>query len=320
MAALSFVFAALALAGSRWPALDFYGQLQGQAAVACAFVTLAAFVARRWSRFIVGLACVAALGWSLHPYLALPPRVEPPAGAGAPLRIVWANLHNWSTGGEALTRLLEVEAPDVAILTELSENHRNAALAATAYDFRSSFPAGSAFDVMLLARMRPAEVRFDYTHGVAFPVMEVRFCANNASTGCLAVVALHAPRPSLPWGAFGVRATQRDELLALAASLARHRLEARDHVLLLGDFNAVPYSTAFRDLLSASGLADSSRAPAERPMRPWPTWFSSWPGIGLAIDHALVSPGVRIVERRLGPDIGSDHRPLVLHVRLADWP
>jgi len=320
LAALVFIFAALALAGGRWPVLDFYGQLQGQAMVACAFVVLAAIVARRWRRVVVGLACVAALGWSLHPYLALPLRIEPVAGVGAPLRVAWANLHNWSTGGEALTRLLDVEAPDIAVLTELSENHHAAALAATAWGFRTGFPAGSAFDVMLISRARPTDVRFDYAYGVDFPVMEARFCVAERATACLAVVALHAPRPPLPWGAIGVPATRRDGLLALAASMARRRLDARDHVLLLGDFNAVPYSTVFRDMLAASGLTDSAGAPAERPVRPRPTWFSSWPGIGLAIDHALVSPGVRIVERRLGPDIGSDHRPLVLHIRLADGP
>jgi len=317
---LVFAFAVLALAGGQWPALDFYGQLQGQALVASAFVMLTAFVARRWWRFFVGTAFVAVLGWNLHPYLAMPPRSEPAAGAGAPLRVAWANLHNWSTGGEALTRLLTVEAPDIAILTELSENHRAAALEATAYDFRTSFPAGSAFDVMLMSRVRPTEVRFDYAHGVDYPVMEVRFCAIDGSSACLAVVALHAPRPPLPWGAVGVPATLRDGVLALAASVARRRLEARDHVLLLGDFNATPYSTAFRSVRVTSGLADSAGVSAERPAYPQPTWFSTWPGIGLAIDHALVSPGVRIVERRLGPDIGSDHRPLVLHVRLADGP
>lgn len=318
--ALAFAFAVLAALGSRWPVLDFYGQLLAQAATGLAAAGLLALLTWRWGRFICALAGLAALSWLLQPQFSLPPRLEPVEGAGAPMRIVWANLQNWSTGGAALSRLLDAETPDIAVLTELSENHRAAATSATAYPFRTTFPAGSAFDVMLMSRIRPDSVRFDYALGPAMPIMEARFCSTEAATACLTIVALHAPRPPLPWAAVGVPATLRDSTLAAAAAMARRHLEARDHVLLLGDFNATPSSRVFHDVLAASGLADSTGAPSEWPARPQPTWFSSWPGIGLAIDHALVSPGIRIAERRLGPDIGSDHRPLVLHIRLADQP
>lgn len=310
----------LAALGGQWSVLDFYGQLQTQAAICVAMVGVVALVTWRWGRFFCALAGFAALAWMLQPQLALPPRVELPSGAGAPMRIAWANLQNWSTEGAALTRLLEIETPDIAVLTELSENHRAAASAATAYAFRTTFPAGSAYDILMMSRVRPDSVRFDYALGPDMPVMEARFCSTEAATACLVIIALHAPRPPLPWGAIGMPATMRDSLLAVAAGMARRHLEARDHVLLLGDLNATPSSSAFHDVLAASGLADSTDAPSEKPVRPQPTWLSSWPGIGLAIDHALVSPGIRIAERRLGPDIGSDHRPLVLHIRLADQP
>jgi endonuclease/exonuclease/phosphatase (EEP) superfamily protein YafD len=312
--------AVLALLGGWWPLLDFYGQLQGQALVATTCVGLVAISLRLWWPFVCSIGCAMVLGWSLLPYLTLPPRIDPVAGAGAPLRIVWANLQNWSTGSDALTRLLDGETPTIAVLTELSAKHRLAVGAATAYPFRTSFPAGSAFDVMLMSRIRPMDIRFDYAYGSAYPVMLARFCAIDGSDACLAIVALHAAHPPLPGGARGMPATQRDGQLMLAAEIARRRLDARDHVLLLGDFNATPYSSAFRGMLAVSGLADSAVTPAERPQRLRSTWFSSWPGVGLPIDNALISPGVRIVERRLGPDVGSDHWPLVLHVRLAEGP
>jgi endonuclease/exonuclease/phosphatase (EEP) superfamily protein YafD len=318
--AAAFAFAILSVLGGEWPVLDLYGQLQAQAAVGVAAVGLVALATWRWARFFCALAAGAVLAWLLQPQLALPPRLAPQAGAGAPVRIAWANLQNWSTKGPAVSRLLEAETPDIAVLTELSENHRAAVSAAAAYPFRTAFPAGSAYDILLMSRIRPEFVRFDYTVGLDIPVMEARFCATEAATACLTIVALHAPGPPLPWAAVGVPATTRDGLLALAASMVRRHLAARDHVLLLGDFNATPSSRAFRDVVAASGLADTTAAPSEMPVRPRPTWFSSWPGIGLAIDHALVSPGIRIAERRLGPDIGSDHWPLVLHVRLADQP
>ncbi|HEX2889663.1 endonuclease/exonuclease/phosphatase family protein [Vineibacter terrae] len=313
-------FAVLALLGGWWPLLDFYGQLQAQALVATAAAGLSAISLRLWWPSACSVGCTVALGWSLMPYWTLPPQAGSAPGAGAPLRIVWANLQNWTTSGAALAQLLDSETPTIAVLTELSARHRVAVRAATAYAFRTSFPAGSAFDVMLMSRIRPTDIQFDYTYGVGYPVMLARFCGIDGSSGCLAVVALHAAHPPLPGGARGLPATQRDGQLMLAAAIARRRLDAQDHVLLVGDFNATPYSSTFRAMLAASGLADSAVAVAERPRRPRPTWFSSWPGVGLPIDNALVSPGVRIVERRVGPGIGSDHRPLVLHVRLVEGP
>jgi endonuclease/exonuclease/phosphatase (EEP) superfamily protein YafD len=318
LALLVVLFCVLGLAGGHWGLFDFYGQLQAQALVAALVFMILAAALQRWLWLALLSACVAGLAWAVHPFALVPRQLEPLVGADRPLRVGWANLRNWSTGGESVAQLLAAEMPDIAILTELSANHRAAIQGAEAYRYTSTFPAGSAFDVMLLSRLQPADLRFDYTHGTEFPVMETRFCEIGRATRCLAIIALHAPRLPLPWAALGVPATRRDAMLALAARLARQRLEARDHVLLLGDFNAAPYSSGFRTVLAASGLGDSCCLPAERPVRPLPTWYSTWPGVGLAIDHALISPGVRVVTRRLGPDIGSDHRPLVLDLRLND--
>ncbi len=318
-AALLALLTVMALLGGRVRAFDLYGQLQAQMLLAAAIFALVLLLRRRWGMLLVGLACVASLGLSLRPWLVMPARVT--AVPEAPvLRIAWGNLRNWSTGGEAVQRLMESETPDIAVLTELSEHHRAAVMAAQGYVFRSRFPTGSAFDVMLMSRRRPTDLRFDYGQGADLPVMIARFCPDVGGMACLALIALHAPRPPLLAGALGAPALRRDAMLELATGIARRRLAAGDHVLLLGDLNAAPYTAAFRRVLAASGLADSARLPSEQPARPRPTWLSPWPGLGLPIDHALVSPGIRIVERRLGPDIGSDHFPLILHVRLLAAP
>jgi endonuclease/exonuclease/phosphatase (EEP) superfamily protein YafD len=76
--------------------------------------------------------------------------------------------------------------------------------------------------------------------------------------------------------------------------------------VLLGDLNCTPWSPAFDRLLAAARLRDSGRGRGLHP-----TWFSAVPFVGLPIDHVLVGPGVGVRGRHVGPDIGSDHRPVI---------
>jgi len=42
--------------------------------------------------------------------------------------------------------------------------------------------------------------------------------------------------------------------------------------------------------------------------------------MGLPVDHCLVSPSVALVSRTVGPDVGSDHRPLLVEFSLPALP
>lgn len=309
--------ALLAQAGRHWRPLELYAELSAQIATACVVAALVAVLFRVRHATVVASIGAAALAVVVVPAF-LPPPVAPP-GAAPKTRIVWANLQNWTTGAPALARLLDEERPDIAVLTELSAHHERAASdRRAAYPFQSSFPQRSAFDLLLVSRRAPTTFRMDRRHGADFPVMEARFCGDGVDAPCLAIIGLHAPRPELPGGLLGVPPDRRDASLALAAEFAGARIAAGDRVILLGDLNTTPFSIAFRRMLAAGGLVDSAMVPAESPRRPLPTWFSALPAAGLAIDHALIGPGIAVVDRRLGPDIGSDHRPLVIDVRLPD--
>ena len=108
----------------------------------------------------------------------------------------------------------------------------------------------------------------------------------------------------------------RDLELSHAAAVARRYIERGDRVILVGDLNVTPFSPAFSRLLAASGLVDAAVAPSQRPHLPAATWGSrSQPLPGFAIDHALLGPGLDLVELRTGMSIDSDHLPLVLDVK-----
>jgi endonuclease/exonuclease/phosphatase (EEP) superfamily protein YafD len=74
-------------------------------------------------------------------------------------------------------------------------------------------------------------------------------------------------------------------------------------LILAGDFNAAPWSTALRRLLAKARLGYSY---GYHPT--WPVW-AHW--VGLPIDHVVVD-GLRAIEARTWPDaIGSNHLPVI---------
>jgi len=312
------LLAALALAGRYLVAVELYSHFQPSLLLACAAATLAALALRRWSAGLVSAALALALGWSAGPYLWPPPAL--PAEAGPQhVRFLWSNLRNWSTSSEALDVVLDDARADIVMLTELSARHARAVERARArWPYQTRFPRGSAFDLLLLSRWEPRNLRIHEPFGDQLPIFDALICPGvdlqDWAEACVAVIALHAVRPALPGGFFGVPPTRRDTMLATAAAAVRRRTAEGHRVVLMGDLNTTPWSASFRRVLDDSVLLDSATRPAERPRWPRPTWFSYWPGIGLPIDHILLSPGWRIHERRLGPFFGSDHRPLVIEL------
>jgi len=49
-----------------------------------------------------------------------------------------------------------------------------------------------------------------------------------------------------------------------------------------------------------------------------PTWPAMFLPLRIPIDHCLVSPDLKIVRRKIGRDIGSDHLPLLVDLGLSE--
>jgi endonuclease/exonuclease/phosphatase (EEP) superfamily protein YafD len=81
--------------------------------------------------------------------------------------------------------------------------------------------------------------------------------------------------------------------------------------VLSGDLNLTPYAPEFARMVEASGLRDSLDDVAWRP-----TWQAGFWPLALPIDHVLVPRDACVVARQIGPDMGSDHRPLAVTLRL----
>ncbi|MBM3344796.1 MAG: endonuclease/exonuclease/phosphatase family protein [Betaproteobacteria bacterium] len=118
----------------------------------------------------------------------------------------------------------------------------------------------------------------------------------------LAMFAIHPPPPIS-----SEMAKARNVQLAHVAQLAKKQAKATP--IVVGDFNVTPFSPYFKRFLKTSGLyAARNRLRLDNI---WPVTFDR-ATLGLAIDHSLAHPSLKLIKRTIGPDLGSDHLPVTV--------
>lgn len=107
-------------------------------------------------------------------------------------------------------------------------------------------------------------------------------------------------------------AYQEIELDALASWSQRFLRNGRQDLIVIGDFNSTPWYGPFRQLIHKSGLINSQRGFGIQT-----TWHSAVPPIfRIPIDTCLHSKSFTTIRRFIGSNIGSDHLPLFVELRL----
>ncbi len=283
------------LSRSSWQAELFsHFQLLGLA------VTLTALAATvRRSRWLAALLAVVA------PFQAIPlfrysgPNPVPPAPrATARLRILMANLLVDNTDYDALTRLIRRERPDIVGLVEFSPEWRDGLAGVRAeFPYRVEAPFGT-LGLALWFREPPRKTgppEWLLPMGAPFLHAEVDFDGQPRH--------LWLVHPKTPLIRRGV-----PELAALAGRLA----STGGSRIVIGDLNSSEGSPLFADFLKDASLRDTRLGFGRQP-----SWPANFPLFRIPIDHAFVSNDLAVADRRLGPDVGSDHFPLILDLAPA---
>jgi endonuclease/exonuclease/phosphatase (EEP) superfamily protein YafD len=152
------------------------------------------------------------------------------------------------------------------------------------------------FGVAFYSRMPWKQAELLWLGGAGLPSVQATLQHQGRE---LTVIGTHPVPP-----AGRVYSAWRDEQLRL---LGEHVARLQTPVLVMGDLNATPWSAGMR-LLTAGTLGFRSLDP------PWvPTW-SARSIFAIPIDHALATPPLVITRRTVGPDVGSDHRPISVSV------
>jgi endonuclease/exonuclease/phosphatase (EEP) superfamily protein YafD len=246
-----------------------------------------------------GIACVLALlaCWQAPACFrhARPNPVAPDPANPARLKVLMANVFVDNHRFGKLAELIRRERPDVVALVEFTDDwQEQLARVRTQFAVVGEHPHGPSGVAVWFrhagARIDPARHLRPHDR----PFLHAAF----PFAGAERHLFLIHPRQPLQRLA---RVAGNPELAALAEEVAR----IGGSRIVTGDMNTSDGSDNFRKFLQTTGLRDSRYGFGRQGS------FPTFSPYRIAIDHALVSPDLAVVERRLGPSIGSDHYPLI---------
>jgi endonuclease/exonuclease/phosphatase (EEP) superfamily protein YafD len=212
------------------------------------------------------------------------------------LRLVVANIEVGNTDFVAVGRLVAKTHPDVFGVTELTPAMaQHLARELPQYHARILEARDDAYGIGIFSRVRLRSARVVHLPDDGGPPTAVASVRVAGRPVTLVVTHVHTPFA----GSIHVRQLE---------AMAEARSGLGERVVICGDFNTPPWSGPLRDLASDAGLRDLYGSHAWSGYS-WPTWSSL---LRVPLDNCFVSGGVGVTAHRDGPNIGSDHRPLVV--------
>lgn len=289
------------LGGGPWPATVLVNLVHALGLGGLLVAALCAW--RRWRRLaLLELGC-AACGLLL---VAQPTREAPPA-TGDALTVLTFNLGVGLADAADVARRLEEVEPDVVLLQELTRgvSARLDRLLAARYPHRALFPGG-VDGKGIVSRLPLAEVeRFVLEEGRSYLRVEV----DAGGAAPVTVVCVHFS-PAL--GVLGLGSAAGRDLVTIAAELA-----SAPSAILAGDFNST-WRSGVSGHLRGLGLTEAFETAGGEPAFTFPVfgrYFGLPIGRFLRVDQVWTTADRVATEAIVGPDLGSDHLPLL--VRLA---
>ena len=245
--------------------------------------------------------------WNLAPfYIGTGP---PPTPGSASIKIMEINVNTSNTSYQSVENLVIDRNPDILLLLEVDQAWLDhLPRIAQAYPHHVSWPRPDNFGIALFAKNKSSSGNLFSLpqHDLGLPCVRWKFKFAGKD---VVLFGLHALPPVRRSG-FRIR----NAMLAEIAYLARNAATEGAETIILGDFNATPWSCFFKRLTSVSGTRDARRGFGISPS--WPSIPTLFPFL-IPIDHCLVSPGFSVTNFAVGGDVGSDHYPLEVELRPA---
>ncbi len=254
-----------------------------------ALVPAGLLLARRDLRWGTAAALVVALNAGF----VAPLWWAPTADGERSLKVLTINVNRDNQDFAAVARAVRKHDPDIVGLVEVHDRWlRELEVTLQTYPYRAVVPRPDNFGVALYSRHPVLLDDLVPQPITGFPT--VRAVVEVAGER-VQVAVVHLPPPlSAEWS------RARDQHLRQFANMRAH---STGRFVLMGDFNATPWSSTFRQLLRV-GMRRAGPGVAA-------TWPSRLGPLGIPIDHVLLHGPITARRVEVLDAVGSDHRPLL---------
>ena len=285
------------------------------------YVYLPAYACLAWAvwrhRWILAVANLAVVG--LHVALLAPDfmrdrrfdSVANSAIADAPaaqtVRIFFANVRAQNAEYSALLKELQDANPDVIVLVEFTPNWHQAYLHSP---FFAAYPYGSGMKNMAMgtanvfSKLPLKSEEQNWFSGRGLQTFEIPIGSET-----LHIIGLHAPRP---------QSNRDDDYEGFWHRTIPMILGEKGPLVVVGDCNATQFSSVYQQL-TADRLRSAHQDRGRGYATTWPNGQYGIPSL-IRIDQALLSPEIECLGIKEGEGRGSDHKPLILDVRIRPNP
>ena len=196
--------------------------------------------------------------------------------------------------------LIERTNADLLLLTETDRAWVDALEGALAsYDHRIDRPLDNTYGILFASKLPMSNASIQDLAQADTPSV---FATLQAGENSFRMIGLH-PRPPKP----KQDTEERDAEIIVAAKKAQ---DMAMPVLALGDFNDVAWSDTTRLFMDIGGFLDPRRGRGT-----YATFPADYVWLGWPLDHLFVTEEFLLAEKRVGENVGSDHRPV--HARLC---
>lgn len=323
LAAMQAVAATLSLLGDLWWFADLAASGRMYYLAAAALGIAIAMLQRRWAVALIIAASATPHALAVHAVdKAQAATVRPhPAGAIAStagatparrLRVVSVNLFLYNPTQQRAVGFIRRASPDIAILQEVRDRW-DASIAALQEQLPYRYPRlGTKADVVILSKHPIINGGVRWPNERFAPIVRATIFVRGL--GRVQVLGIHAghPFPSRSWRTQSI-------YLSRIATLTNRARALGIPTIVAGDFNLTAWSRRFARMQSDGRLKLVGLPPFAAT---WSPGFMhgryDWRRLVRApIDHILVGGDIRVVNARIGPEIGSDHRPVAADLLLS---
>lgn len=209
------------------------------------------------------------------------------------IKIISVNLLSSNSKENLVLNYITKEDPDILILMELTPKwEEKLKTIINKFEYREIVPRIDNFGIAVLSKYK-MDSNIDYFNLNDKPSIVSNFELNNQ---ILSVIATH-PIPPINQVTFERRNKQLTNII-------QDRNKFSDNLIIAGDFNTSSFSNHFNKLVNGD-LMDSRIG-----FGLLPTWPADYEILQTTLDHFLVSKNLKVIDRKTGPNIGSDHLPI----------